>query len=260
VQIERIVAPNPGPMTLTGTNTYFLRDDDGRLAVVDPGPDDIPSHLENIVATADRLGRIVLIVVTHRHLDHLPAATPLSERTGAPLAGHPDLPGVQRPLPDAQVVFGNFVALHTPGHTRDSVCLWDREDSALLTGDLVLGTGTAVLDDAPGALRDYLASLERLREFQPGTIYPGHGPVVSDGVAKLTEYYEHRQLRVRQVVDALELLGASTPEQLAAAIYVETPPNLMPMAARNVRANLDLLLGQTRVESLEGDRWQLRTG
>jgi glyoxylase-like metal-dependent hydrolase (beta-lactamase superfamily II) len=246
-------------MTLTGTNTYVLRDDEGRLAVVDPGPDDIPSHLESILTTAEKLGSITLIVVTHRHLDHLPAAVPLSQRTGAPVAGHPDLPGVQRGLKDGEAVFDGLVALHTPGHTRDSVCLWHRADGALFTGDLVLGTGTAVLDDAPGALRDYLSSLERLRELQPTTIYPGHGPIVADGVGKLTEYYDHRQLRVRQVVDALESLGPSTPEQLAAAIYVDTPANLLPMAARNVRANLELLLGDSRIERLDGDRWQLRT-
>jgi glyoxylase-like metal-dependent hydrolase (beta-lactamase superfamily II) len=156
-------------------------------------------------------------------------------------------------------VFDGLVALHTPGHTRDSICLWHAAGASLFTGDLVLGTGTAVLDEAPGALRDYLSSLERLRELAPSTIYPGHGPIVSDGVAKLTEYYEHRQLRVRQVVDALQSLGASTPSQLAAAIYVDTPPNLISAATRNVRANLDLLLGESRVEGLEGDRWQLRT-
>jgi glyoxylase-like metal-dependent hydrolase (beta-lactamase superfamily II) len=211
------------------------------------------------VSSAERLGRIEVIIVTHRHLDHLPAAVPLAQRTGARLAGHPDLPGVQRGLKDSEHVFGGLVALHTPGHTRDSVCLWHAAEQNLFSGDLVLGTGTAVLDEAPGALRDYLASLDRLRELQPGTIYPGHGPIVTDGVAKLTEYYEHRQLRVRQVVEALESLGASTPEQLASAIYVDTPSNLLPMAARNVRANLDLLLGQSRVESLDGDRWQLRT-
>ena len=259
MRIERVVAPNPGPMTLTGTNTYLIRDDSGSVAVVDPGPDDIPAHLEAILTAASRLGRITMIVVTHRHLDHLPAAALLGERTHAELHGHPDLPGVQQPLEDGHLVFDGLIAVHTPGHTRDSVCLWNAGESVLFTGDVVLGTGTAVLDDAPGALRDYLSSLERLRDLQPQTIYPGHGPIVSDGVAKLTEYYEHRQLRVRQVVDALESLGPSTPEQLASAIYVDTPANLLSAATRNVRANLDLLLGQSRIERLEGDRWQLRT-
>ncbi len=259
MRIERVVAPNPGPMTLTGTNTYLIADDSENVAVVDPGPDDIPAHLEATLRSAEAMGRITSVIVTHRHLDHLPAATPLCERTGAELHGHPDLPGVQRPLADGVVAFDRLVALHTPGHTRDSVCLWNVAESVLFTGDLVLGTGTAVLDDAPGALGDYLASLARLRELEPRTIYPGHGPIVDDGVAKLTEYYNHRQQRVRQVVDALESLGPATPEQLAAAIYVDVARNLLGAAARNVRANLDMLLSQSRVERLDADRWQLRT-
>jgi glyoxylase-like metal-dependent hydrolase (beta-lactamase superfamily II) len=259
VLIERIVAPNPGPMTLSGTNTYLLGDGTGALAVVDPGPGDIPSHLEAILARADSIGRIQLVIVSHRHLDHLPAATPLCRATGAPLAGHPDLPGVQRGLADGEAVFGGLVALHTPGHTRDSLCLWHAAERDLFTGDLVLGTGTAVLDDAPGALTDYLASLRRLLALRPQTIYPGHGPVVADGTSKLTEYVEHRQQRVQQVLDALRARGAATPDELAAAIYTEIPAHLLPMAARNVRANLEMLLGQARVQRVDGDRWQLQT-
>src|ERR1051326_160744 len=187
--IQRLVAPNPGPMTLTGTNTYLVDDADGGLAVVDPGPDRIPEHLQAILgAAADQRRQITTVIVTHRHLDHLPAAMPLCRETGAVLVGHPELPGVQRPALDNQPVFDGLVALMTPGHTRDSVCLWNAGQGELFTGDLVLGTGTAVLDEAPGALRDYTASLERLRALGPSKIYPGHGPIVEDGVAKLAEY------------------------------------------------------------------------
>ena len=257
MRIERVVAPNPGPMTLTGTNTYLVGDGAGNLAVIDPGPDDLPVHLQAIFDTARPLGQIRTVIVTHRHLDHLPLAVAVCHQTGAPLVGHPDLPGVTRPVPDGQSAFDGLVALATPGHTRDSICLWHAEDAALFTGDLVLGTGTAVLDDAPGALTDYLASLSRLAELRPRTIYPGHGPIVADGVAKLTEYLEHRRQRVQQVVDSLAALGPSTPDELAAAIYTEVPPKMLPMAARNVRANLDMLLSQRQVERLPDARWQL---
>lgn len=255
--IERIVAPNPGPMTLTGTNTYLVGDGAGHLAVIDPGPDDLPAHLDAIQAAAKPLGRITTVVVTHRHLDHLPLAIPLCKETGARLAGHPDLPGVEQPLPENASAFHGIVALHTPGHTRDSVCLWNAVEGTLFTGDLVLGSGTAVLDDAPGALTDYLSSLERLFGLRPRTIYPGHGPIVADGAAKLTEYLEHRRLRIQQVLDALRQRGPSTAEELAAAIYTEVPPSMLPMAARNVRANLDLLLSESRIERLDHHRWQL---
>jgi len=246
-------------MTLTGTNTYLVGDGAGGLAVVDPGPDDLPSHLEAILAAAHRRGRITTVIVTHRHLDHLPAAVPLCQQTHSRLVGHPDLPGVERPVSNQAVAFGGLLALHTPGHTRDSICLWDAAERGLFTGDLVLGAGTAVLDDAPGALVDYMASLGRLFNLKPGTIYPGHGPIVDDAAAKLTEYTEHRQQRVQQVLASLASRGPSTVDELAASIYTETPPNLLPMAGRNVRANLEMLLAQERVQRLAGERWQLTT-
>jgi glyoxylase-like metal-dependent hydrolase (beta-lactamase superfamily II) len=255
--IERIVAPNPGPMTLTGTNTYLVGDGAGNLVVIDPGPDDLPEHLDAVLRRASELGRITTVMVTHRHVDHLPAAIPLCRETGAPLAGHADLPGVQRPLADNTFVFGSLVALHTFGHTRDSVSLWDASESTLFTGDLVLGTGTAVLDDAPGALTDYMASLDRLLQLRPRTIYPGHGPVVGDGMSKLTEYHDHRRQRVQQVLDALAARGPSTPDELARAIYTEVPANLLPMAARNVRANLEMLASRGQVVGSGSERWAL---
>ena len=117
--IQRVLAPNPGPMTLTGTNTYLVGDGAGNLAVVDPGPDEPPSHLTAILDAARPLGTITTVLVTHRHGDHLPAAIPLCERTGARLVGHADLPGVQRALGDDEVCFGPLRALETPGHTRE---------------------------------------------------------------------------------------------------------------------------------------------
>jgi glyoxylase-like metal-dependent hydrolase (beta-lactamase superfamily II) len=257
VLIERIVAPNPGPMTLTGTNTYVVGDGAGNLAVIDPGPDDLPSHLDAILSAVHSLGRVSTVIVTHRHLDHLPLAIPLCREAGARLAGHPDLPGVERPLGESAEAFDGLIALGTPGHTRDSICLWHAAEGTLFTGDLVLGSGTAVLDDAPGALTDYMSSLERLTTLRPRTIYPGHGPIVADGLAKLTEYSEHRRQRLQQVVDALTQRGPSTAEELAAAIYTEIPPSMLPMAARNVRANLEALVAQGEVQAAGAQQWQM---
>lgn len=241
--LERIVAPNPGPMTLTGTNSYLVDDAQGRVAVIDPGPDDQPTHLDALLhALAGR--QLAAVLVTHRHADHLPLAHALCERFNVQLAGHPDLPGVQRPVADGAAAFGSLVAIETPGHTRDSLCYWDESTRALFTGDLVLGSGTSVLDEQPGALSDYLASLERLLELEPRTIYPGHGPVVVDGVEKLREYLKHRGQRVRQVLDALAAAGTASVADLVRAIYTDTPPHLHAAAARNVRANLELLTAQ----------------
>jgi glyoxylase-like metal-dependent hydrolase (beta-lactamase superfamily II) len=182
---------------------------------------------------------------------------PLCERTGARLVGHADLPGVQRPVGDLQVCFGSLHALETPGHTRESLCFWSPADSALFTGDLVAGAGTVVVDDQPGALAHYLASLERLLVLQPKTIYPGHGPVVEDGVGKLHEYLDHRRRRVQQVLDALGSRGPSTVDELVAGIYPEVAANLLSAAGRNVRANLELLADDGKVTPSSGERWQL---
>src|SRR5882762_10051825 len=143
-------------MTLTGTNTYLVDNGAGELAVIDPGPDD-PNHVAAILQAAAPLGTIAVVLVTHRHIDHLPAAQTVCARTGAPLLGHTDLPGVQRALADGEPAFGALRALETPGHTRESLCFWDPETRELFTGDLVAGQGTVVLDDQPGALGQYVA-------------------------------------------------------------------------------------------------------
>jgi glyoxylase-like metal-dependent hydrolase (beta-lactamase superfamily II) len=254
--IQRLVAPNPGPMTLTGTNTYLIGDGSGQLAAIDPGPDE-PRHVEAILRAAEPLGKINAVLVSHRHLDHLPAALPLCRATGATLIGHPDLPGVERPVRDGDVAFGALRTLETPGHTRESLCFWDPAEGALFTGDLVAGSGTVVVDDQPGALTDYVSSLERLLTLQPRTIYPGHGPIVADAIAKLSEYLDHRRQRVQQVVDALATRGPSSVDELVSVIYTDVPPGLAPMAARNVRANLDKLTSDRAVVPLPGGRWRL---
>jgi glyoxylase-like metal-dependent hydrolase (beta-lactamase superfamily II) len=255
--IQRVLAANPGPMTLTGTNTYLLSDGAGNVAVIDPGPDDEPAHLAAILTAAQPLGTITTVLVTHRHGDHLPAAIPLCARTGAELVGHADLPGVQRSVGDDQVCFSELRALATPGHTRESLCFWNPPDGELFTGDLVAGTGTVVVDDQPGALAQYLASLERLLTLQPRKIYPGHGPLVEDGVGKLREYLNHRRQRVRQVVDALAAQGLATIEELVAVIYPDVADNLKAPAGRNVRANLELLASDGQVAAASNGRWQL---
>lgn len=245
-------------MTLTGTNSYVVGSAKGEVAVIDPGPDE-PRHLAAILAAAAPLGSITSVLVTHRHLDHLPAAKPLCAQTGAVLVGHADLPGVQRPVADGQMAFGSLIALETPGHTRESLCFWDASAGTLFSGDLIAGSGTVVVDDQPRALADYLGSLERLLVLAPRTIYPGHGPVVEDGLAKVRDYLDHRRQRVDQVVEALGRLDGATVDQLVGEIYPGLTTNLVPMAARNVRANLELLAGQGRATpSTGGNGWRLR--
>ncbi len=245
-------------MTGTGTNTYLIDGGQGHVAVVDPGPDE-PEHLAAILAETQRIGRVEAILVTHGHLDHLPAARPLAESTGAPVCGHGRLPGVDRALREGQPLhIGNIELrpLETPGHTDDSLCYWLPGLAALFTGDLVAGVGTVVVDESPGGLGRYMASLERLALLGELTIYPGHGPVAEDGQAKIAEYIEHRRTRERQVLQALADVPGRTVEELVASIYADVPAVLTPMAARNVRAQLGKLRDEARVREQSG-RWFL---
>ena len=247
-RITRVLAPNPSPGTLTGTNTYVL-DAGGVVTVVDPGPDDA-THLQAVLRAAEPLGRVRAVLVTHGHADHLPAAVPLAAATGASIVGHPNLPGVQHPLADGETLALGpalaLTALDTPGHTEDSLCYWEPAARALFTGDLVAGSGSLVVDDRPGGLARSLASLRRLQALGPCTIYPGHGPIVADGQAKLAEYLAHRAEREQQI---LELLAARprSADALVSAIYVDVPPALLGHAARNVRAHLGRLADEGRI-------------
>lgn len=247
-RIVRVLASNPGVRELEGTNTWVV----GRwpAAVVDPGVDDT-RHLAEVLEVAGRVGAILL---THDHPDHAPGAGTLAAMTGAPVyAGRP-AQGMRR-LRDGQEIRLPGVRLRviaTPGHTPDHVAFLLEPDRALFTGDLVLGRGTSVIDPPEGDLVQYLRSLRRLRELGPRTIYPGHGPVVLDAVAKLEEYLTHREERERQVLEGLAE-GPRTPEELVPLIYAGYPAELHPLAARSVLAHLLKLEAEGRVRRRKAD-------
>ena len=256
VPVRRVLAPNPSHMTGAGTNTYLLGE--AELAVIDPGPV-LPEHLDAIVREAGS-AKIAAILVTHRHSDHLPAALPLAERTGAPLYGHPELPGVQRPLADDETLAVGGLhlrALATPGHTPDHHCYLLEEDGGIFTGDLIAGSGTVVVGPGPGELRQYLASLRRLLALRPSRLLPGHGPEVADAGGKIQEYLDHRQAREDQIVAALSQ-GSRTLEGLRLEIYPDVPQALVWAAENNLRTHLLKLQEEGRA-SVSADVWR-RTG
>jgi glyoxylase-like metal-dependent hydrolase (beta-lactamase superfamily II) len=249
--VRLLLAANPSPTRGAGTNTYLLGR--GEVVVVDPGPD-LPEHVEAILAA----GRVVAQLVTHGHSDHLPAALRLRERVGAPIYGHPALPGVDRPLADGQrldLAGWRLQALATPGHAPEHICFWVADRRLLFAGDLIAGVGTIVLADNPDALGQYLDSLLRLLSLGPSTLLPGHGPRVDDGPAKIREYLDHRMARERQIVAALTA-GPATVDDLVARLYAEAPAALLPLAARNVRAHLGRLEALRRARP-SGARWEL---
>lgn len=240
--IRRVLAPNPGPYTLDGTNTWIVGLDPA--AVIDPGPDD-PAHLKALLQQAGALGAIL---VTHDHPDHALGAPSLSRASGAPVYAFRAGPAKDRLRDGREIVLGGgrLQVVHTPGHTTDHVAFFDPDGRALFTGDAVLGRGTSVIDPPEGDLALYLRSLRRMRQLRPRTIYPGHGPAVFDAVAKLDEYLEHRAHREEQVIEALRG-GARTPTEIVPEIYRDYPSELHPVAARSVLAHLIKLEREGRV-------------
>ena len=252
--IVRVLAPNPGPYTLEGTNTYVVGD--GPTVVIDPGPD-LPAHLDEVAVAAR--GRVGAVLVTHDHPDHAPGAAAFAARFDAPLYAF-RLDGAEHLRDGQRVAVGDveLTAVHTPGHTSDHLAFHVPAEGALFTGDAVLGRGTSFIDPPDGDLVHYLRSLTRMHELAPRTIYPGHGPVVLDAGAKLQEYLEHRAAREQQIVDALSN-GPRTIADMVADIYADYPAEVHDLAARSVLAHLLKLSAEGRVSHEgRGDaaRWE----
>lgn len=244
--VVRVVAPNPGPMTGPGTNTYVIGDEE--VVVVDPGPDD-DSHLDAIRAAV--AGRpVVAVAATHHHADHWPLASRITAETGAPLAafGHPALE-----VPDVKVSGGDVLAagghrleaVHTPGHASDHLC-WLLDGEYLLTGDHVMFGSTVVIAPPDGDMAAYLESLAMTRDLRPTRMLPGHGAVIEDPVAVLDWYMSHRREREAAVLDAVAA-GAATVDAVVAAVYTDVDPFLHPVARYSVLAHLLKLGNEARV-------------
>jgi glyoxylase-like metal-dependent hydrolase (beta-lactamase superfamily II) len=226
-EILRIVAPNPGPMTLEGTNTYVYGADP--CTVIDPGSDDA-GHLGAIRAAAAERGGIGTILVTHSHGDHTTGA----DQLGAPVV-----------LPAGGEEHGGLLALATPGHAADHVA-FVTADGVCFCGDLVLGLGSTIVPPGGNSLAAFMDSLALLQARELTLMAPGHGPWIIDPAAKLAEYIDHRLERERRLLAALDS-GERSRAALLATAWEDVPVELLPMAAMAMEAHLEKLEGEDRL-------------
>jgi len=246
--VQRVVAPNPGPYTGPGTNTWIV--DAGPVAVViDPGPDDD----DHLAAIDKRLGSttVGVVLVTHSHPDHLPLAERLAQRHHAAVRRYPE-------LGDGDIVrVGNLnvTALYTPGHSADHLSFWLADDRAVFTGDLVLGRGSSMVTYPEGDVAAYLRSLERLEAMQPRILFPGHWDPVTDAMGKLHEYRAHRLEREAQVL-AEVIRGKGTAPELTRRVYgADLSEELRAAAEMTLRAHLKKLVddGSVKVQIVNAE-------
>lgn len=234
-----VLAPNPGLMTLDGTNTWVLRAPGSEeCIVVDPGPRD-HGHLARVAAQ----GPVAVVLLTHGHLDHSEGAARIAELTRAPVrALDPAHRLGEEGLDEGDVVAAAGLEVHvwdTPGHTSDSLS-FVIEGEAVLTGDTVLGRGTTVVAHPDGVLADYLMSLRRLEELGELAVLPGHGPELPSAAAAAAHYLAHREQRLEQVRAALAE-GETTPQGVVEKVYADVDRALWGAAELSVRAQMAYL-------------------
>ena len=251
--IRRVVAENPGPFTFTGTGTYIVGE--GTVAVIDPGPP-MDNHLRALLAAV--AGETVShILVTHTHADHSPLARPLSEALGGvpilaaelpalPEDDHTGEEGADHAFqPDIILTGGERIegpgwtieAVATPGHASNHMAFALLEENALFPGDHIMGWSTTVVMPPDGDMDAYLDSLERVRQTGFATLWPTHGPPITDVAPFLTAYRDHRLAREAQIVARLEA-GDQTIAELVPVLYAAVDRRLWPAASLSVLAHL----------------------
>jgi glyoxylase-like metal-dependent hydrolase (beta-lactamase superfamily II) len=232
IDVERLTAPNPSPMTLDGTNTYIVGRDPA--VVIDPGPDEA-THIEAIRKAGEGRGGIGTVLLTHDDADHLAGVEPLGIEPARPA--------------DGETIAG-LTALATPGHAAEHLCFLapDGDGLACFCGDLILGQGSTIVGprEFGGSLADYMDSLRRLQQLELTVLYPGHGPDVSDPQAKIAEYIAHRQEREDRLVAALDR-GERSRAALLAEVWDDVPEKLRMPAGIAMQAHLEKLQEEGRL-------------
>lgn len=241
------------------TNAYLLGLQDAVL--VDPGPAagrELDRLEAALAAARDQLGRrVTAIWLTHHHPDHIGGVERLRAALGVPVLAHPLTAErlasrgitIDGELRDGQRIdLGGFpvLVIHTPGHARGHVCFLEENQRSLLCGDMISGVSMIVVDPPEGDMDDYLGSLEKLASLRPGTLFPGHGPAIKNGVAKLREYIDHRVWREERILAAWNE-GKRQPAEMLPDVYDDVPRQAWPLAQRQILAHLERLRRHGRI-------------
>jgi len=262
-RVIRITAPNPGPMTGPGTNSYLVGGG-GRWTVIDPGPVSEPQRQALLAAAAEDGGRIERILVTHTHRDHSPGAVSLAHAAGAPVwgrrAAHPEwqdesFAPAHEPLHGERIDAGEGATLrviHTPGHASNHLCYLLEEERLLFTGDHVMQGSTVVINPPDGDMAAYLRSLQQLLDEDLQWLAPGHGFLVATPHDVLRGLVAHRLKREAKVVSALRAVGPAAIEGLLPHVYDDVPPALHGVAQRSLLAHLLKLQGDGQARCVGG--------
>jgi glyoxylase-like metal-dependent hydrolase (beta-lactamase superfamily II) len=260
--VRMFTAPNPGPMTLSGTHTFFIGQDP--CYILDPGPD-LPAYQDALAEELRRDSRRpVAILLSHAHPDHAPGATRLRTDLKVPVWASPLMPPDRRRIlgvdslyeADQSFPLGNDTlhVISSPGHTADHAAFWLEGARILFAGDTILGHGTTLVAPPEGDMRAYMATLERMRALDPRIIAPGHGPLILDPSARIEEYVRHRVERERQTLLALQD-GPASLTDLVGRIYADVDSSLHTMAAGSLQAQLLKLEAEGKVRR-SGDRYE----
>jgi glyoxylase-like metal-dependent hydrolase (beta-lactamase superfamily II) len=259
--ILRIVAPNAGPLTFKGTNTYLVGNKS--LAVIDPGPSD-PEHLAAILKAAGQRP-ITHILTTHTHRDHVNGVAALKAATAAIVYAYPRDSIASRIAreaapsgssfidynfaPDQRLADGDVVqgldwalqAIHTPGHAPDHLVFAHRDHNVVFSGDHVMAWNTTIVAPPEGRMADYISSLEKLLGRDDRVFMPGHGGRLEQPQRTLKAYLLHRRWREQAILAALKD-GASTIRQIVPAVYKDAAPDVIPAATLSVQAHVEHLI------------------
>ncbi|KAF0546669.1 Metallo-hydrolase/oxidoreductase [Gigaspora margarita] len=263
-RVVRILGENPGKFTLQGTNTYLIGTG-SRKILLDTG-EGKPKYIQTLAESLKKLGENVMItdiLITHWHIDHVGGIDSILQYTKENNLPTPTIHKrlnpekdkiTYQPIEENQIYHTDGVSLRaifTPGHSEDHVAFYLEEENALFTGDAVLGSGTSIFE----TLNEYMNSLQKMKELTPGRIYPGHGPMVEDGMAKLDEYINHRLQRDLEILEILQKSNDPlTSMQIVEVLYAAYPRELWKAAEHSIKVHLIKLETEGKVHKVS-DKW-----